>query len=110
MQQQPIAVMPIPQQMPVVVPQQPLITAEAVKVIPTPEAQKQFLGEHLFPRVQAADPARAGRIVGMILDAYNIEQIIQNLNDPNALKVTIQRAVETIMEHEMKSGSAPADQ
>ena len=74
-------VMPIPQQMPQqmpVMPQQqqqviPQFTPEIISAIATPEAQKQFLGENLFPKVQSVDQARAGRIVGMILDAYSTE-------------------------------------
>ena len=59
--------MPIPAQQQASAP----ITAESLAAMGTPEAQKQFLGEHLYPRVAAVDQAQAGRVVGMILEAYN---------------------------------------
>ena len=80
--QQAMPVMPIPQQMPVMS-QATQITLEAVTAMGAVEAQKQFLGEHLFPRVQAMDAERAGRIVGMILDAYTVEQMIDLCPDPD---------------------------
>lgn len=58
------------------------------------------MGEHLYARVSLVDPALAGRIVGMVLDAYSIEQIIEILNQEASLKVTIERAIQTIREHD----------
>ena len=52
-------------------------------------AQKQFLGEHLYVKVAAIDEGRAGRIVGMILDSYKIEQICENLQNESSLKKTV---------------------
>ena len=68
-----------------------------------PEAQKQFLGEHLYPRVSAYDANLAGRIVGMILDAYSTEQICENLANEATLRLTVERATETLREHEQNS-------
>ena len=52
----------------------------------------------------ALDEVRAGRIVGMILDAYNTQQICENLSNDATLKQTVDRAVETLQEHESKQG------
>jgi len=89
--------MPVPA-MPV--PQQAAVTPESVTALGDPAAQKQFLGEHLYPKVATIDQERAGRIVGMILDAYNTEQICENLSNDATLKVTVDRATETLREHE----------
>ena len=101
--------MPVPQ-MPVPVAQQPqpavnIITPEVVAAVGPPEAQKQFLGEHLYPRVSHYDGDRAGRIVGMILDAYNTEQICENIANEATLRQTVERATETLMEHEKTQGA-----
>jgi hypothetical protein len=85
--------MPMPVPMPT-----PAITAELVASQGTVEAQKQFLGEQLYPKVAAMDE-NAGRIVGMILEAYTQEQIIENLGNDAILKQTVDRAVSTINEH-----------
>ena len=72
------------------------ITAESLIQVGNPEQQKQFLGEHLYPRVQAVNNALAGRIVAMILEAYPTDQIIINLNDEATLRNTIDLAIQTI--------------
>jgi len=82
------------------VPQAAAITLESVNAMGDANAQKQFLGEHLYPKVSNLDQERAGRIVGMILDAYNTEQICENLSNDATLKVTVERATETLREHE----------
>jgi len=45
------------------------------------------------------DQENAGRIVGMILEAYSQDQIIENLGNEASLKVSVDRAVSTIQEH-----------
>jgi len=47
----------------------------------------------------------AGRIVGMILDAFTTEQMVENLQSETALKDTIERAIVTIREHEQEAAS-----
>ena len=49
------------------------------------------------------DEANAGRIVGMILEAYTQEQIIENLNNDASLKQSVDRAVSTIKEHNQQA-------
>lgn len=36
----------------------------------------------------------------MILDAYQVEQICENLQNDASLKTTVERAIETLREHE----------
>jgi len=97
--------MPVAAQMPMpVLIAQPVqnveITREMLAMIGTPDAQKQYLGENLYSRVMKYDQARAGRVVGMILDAYSTDQIIENLRNESILEVTVDRAIMTICEHE----------
>ena len=103
--------MPVAAQMPMpVVMAQPVqnveITREMLAMIGTPDAQKQYLGENLYSRVMSYDQARAGRVVGMILDAYTTDQIIENLRNESNLKVTVDRAIMTICEHEKTAQAA----
>ena len=64
------------------------------------DAQKQWLGEQLYPRVMTIDEARAGRIVGMILDALSFEQILETINNPAAFKTNTDRVMTAILEFE----------
>jgi len=50
----------------------------------------------LYVRVSTIEPDLAGRIVGMVLDAYQKEQIIENLQNDASLSQTIERAKQTI--------------
>ena len=59
----------------------PTITMESVQQQGDLAAQKNFLGEHLYVKVKEVNEPMAGRIVGMILDAFTIEQMVQNLQD-----------------------------
>jgi len=68
-------------------------------------AQKNFLGEHLYMKVKEVDEEMAGRIVGMVLDAFTVEQMVQNLQSESALKDTISRAIVTIKEHDQEGAS-----
>ena len=92
------AAMPMPTAMPIAT-ATPTITADLVTAQGDTDAQKQFLGEHLYPKVAAMDQDNAGRIVGMILEAYSQDQIIENLGNEASLKVSVDRAVSTIQEH-----------
>lgn len=96
--------MPMPTGAPVAMPipasASPAITAEMVAQVGAPEAQKQFLGEHLYPKVMNYDKEKAGRIVGMMIDAYSTEQLIENLANEASLKTSVDRAVMTISQHE----------
>jgi len=42
---------------------------------PNPQAQKQVLGENLFPKIQLLQPVLAGKITGMLLEMDNAELI-----------------------------------
>lgn len=61
--------------------QQPVITPEMVATAGDADAQKQFLGNHLYARVEPLNAAHAGKIVGMMLDVFSTEQAIENLNN-----------------------------
>mmetsp|Transcript_24704 Transcript_24704/g.33041 ORF Transcript_24704/g.33041 Transcript_24704/m.33041 type:complete len:95 (-) Transcript_24704:314-598(-) len=92
--------MPMPMPVPQAEQQPNAITIEMVTAMGDAQAQKNFLGEHLYVRVAAVDNELAGRIVGMVLDAYTTEQIIDNLHSDASLQTTIARAKETIAQHQ----------
>ena len=59
-------------------------------------AQKQSLGEMIFLRVQAFDPVRAGTIVGMIVDVYDVQKLLQVVNDQAFYQETLQKVLQTL--------------
>lgn len=63
----------------------------------SPENQKQMLGEALYPKVQAAEPALAGKITGMLLEMENGE-ILNLLEDEASLKTKVNEALEVLKE------------
>lgn len=63
-------------------------------------AQKQFLGEFLFQKVAVRHPDKAGKVVGMILEAMQIPQICGLLHDDNQFEPIVASAFNTITEYE----------
>jgi len=77
--------------------QQPaMVTVESLATIGDADAQKQYLGELLYPRVMAVDQGQAGRIVGMILHEFPMDAIIENVRNDAVLQSTIQAAVTSL--------------
>ncbi|RKU48648.1 Protein phosphatase PP2A regulatory subunit B [Coniochaeta pulveracea] len=57
-----------------------------------PQAQKQILGENLFPKIQVIKPDLAGKITGMLLEMDNTE-LIHLLEDDGALRAKVDEAL-----------------
>lgn len=70
----------------------------------SPENQKQMLGDALYPKVQAAEPALAGKITGMLLEMENGE-ILNLLEDEESLKTKVNKALEVLKEWNDKQTS-----
>merc|ERR1719197_1644596 len=68
-------------------PKMPPLSREVLSQLP-PQAQKQQLGERLFPLISRHRPDLAGKITGMMLELDNIE-IIKLLENENVLKKKI---------------------
>jgi polyadenylate-binding protein len=64
----------------------------------SPEHQKRFLGENLFPRVQQQAPSVAGKVTGMLLEMDNSE-LLHLLESPETLKVKVSEAVAVLEKH-----------
>lgn len=60
--------------------------------------QKRYLGENLFPFVQAQAPQVAGKVTGMLLEMDNSE-LLHLLESPDVLKVKVAEAVAVLEEH-----------
>lgn len=56
------------------------------------EEQKSILGENLFPKIRAVEPARAGKITGMLLEGYEPKQLLQLLDSQELLNEKIEDA------------------
>merc|ERR1711871_625934 len=92
-----------PQQQPQPVPQPAPQEAEAdfVKELAAmPEEQiKHTIGERLYPLVLEAEPDKAPKITGMLLEMENAE-IIELLDSPEALQKKIQEALDVLSKSE----------
>ncbi|KAK9471922.1 uncharacterized protein V1510DRAFT_366936 [Dipodascopsis tothii] len=75
-----------------------------------PEQQKQVLGETLYPRIHAQQPALAGKITGMLLEMDNAE-LLALVDDDAALRAKVQEAMNVYDEYlkQKDDGAAPAD-
>ncbi|KAK3682467.1 Polyadenylate-binding protein, cytoplasmic and nuclear [Podospora appendiculata] len=57
-----------------------------------PQAQKQIIGENLFPKIQAIQPELAGKITGMLLEMENAE-LVNLFEDEAALNAKVSEAL-----------------
>lgn len=69
----------------------------------TPESQKQYLGEQLFPKISALQPDLAGKITGMLLEMDNVE-LLHLLESPGALDSKVEEAVNVLRQHAKATG------
>jgi polyadenylate-binding protein len=70
-----------------------------------PAAQKQILGENLFPKIQALQPELAGKITGMLLEMDNAE-LVNLFEDDDALRAKVNEAM-VVYEEYMKTQKEP---
>ncbi|KAM7192491.1 polyadenylate-binding protein [Naviculisporaceae sp. PSN 640] len=63
-----------------------------LSTIENPAGQKQVIGEHLFPKIQAIQPDLAGKITGMLLEMDNNE-LINLFEDDAALNAKVSEAM-----------------
>jgi polyadenylate-binding protein len=73
------------------------LTAAALAAAPA-EAQKQMLGERLYPLINAQQPEYAGKITGMLLEMDNSE-LLNLLEDSKALDAKISEAMDVLKAH-----------
>jgi polyadenylate-binding protein len=73
------------------------LTAAALAAAPA-EAQKQMLGERLYPLISAHQPEFAGKITGMLLEMDNAE-LLNLLEDSAALDSKINEAMDVLKAH-----------
>jgi len=88
-----------------VVPIAPQLTAQTLAPLPV-EEQKHILGERLYQLIAKPQPALAGKITGMILDSSYPEEMLQLIDNPQALTDKIDEALKVLREHEKADGDS----
>ena len=68
-----------------------------------PSAQKNMIGERLYPLIAQSAPKLAGKITGMLLEMDNGE-LLNLLESPEALNAKIMEAISVLQMH---SGDEP---
>jgi len=64
-----------------------------------PDQQRMIVGERLYPLIAKADPEKAGKITGMLLDSASVEELVHLVESPDALNSKIQEALEVLKQH-----------
>lgn len=68
-----------------------------------PEAQKQMIGEKIFPLIQPIEPRLAGKITGMLLE-MEITELLHLIDDNDALKRKINDALAVLKQYRTPGG------
>eukprot|EP01117_Protostelium_nocturnum_P012744 TRINITY_DN470_c0_g1_i1.p1 TRINITY_DN470_c0_g1~~TRINITY_DN470_c0_g1_i1.p1 ORF type:complete len:630 (+),score=212.98 TRINITY_DN470_c0_g1_i1:170-1891(+) len=78
------------------------LTAQSISHLP-PEDQKHFLGERLYPLIAKSQPALAGKITGMILDSSYPDEILNLIDNSQALSDKIDEAIKVLTDHDSQA-------
>jgi len=116
-QRRPPQARPAPMPGPVVQPEPQLLTIQQIMTFP-PEQQRMLIGERLYYKIQKKDPARAGKITGMLLDvASTLEELYQLLESDEALFKRVDEAIHVLEEaakkqqqQQQQQQAAPAEE
>jgi len=68
------------------------------------DQQKNILGERVYPLVEKLNQAWAGKITGMLLDSFYTEEMLQLIENSEALYAKVQEAVEVLKANEFQAG------
>ncbi len=75
------------------------LTREVLGTFP-PEEQKSVLGERIYPLILKSQPALAGKITGMILDSLPVDEILNLVDNVDALNDKVTEAIVVLEEHQ----------
>ncbi|KAI9867819.1 MAG: Protein phosphatase PP2A regulatory subunit B [Trichoglossum hirsutum] len=83
------------------------LTSQALASAPS-QQQKQLLGEALYPKIHALQPALAGKITGMLLEMDNTE-LLNLIEDDSALRAKVDEALNVYDEYVKNKGEIVPD-
>lgn len=93
----------LPPQAPVLPDANTPLTAQLLGQFP-PDQQKNIVGERIYPLIEKLQPAWAGKITGMLLDSFYTEEMLQLIENNDALVAKVQEAVGVLKENEFQAG------
>lgn len=86
--------------------------ARSLGQAPTPEAQKQMIGEAIYPKISSMQPDLAGKITGMLLE-MDIDELLGLLDNDEALRAKVNEALSVYkdyMENRNEGNAGPNDE
>jgi len=83
------------------------ITAQLLAQYP-PDQQRMIVGEQIFPLIAKEQPDLAGKITGMLLVSFLIEEMLGLIENSEALHAKITEAVDVLKQHEQQQAAAAA--
>ncbi|KAM7202454.1 polyadenylate-binding protein [Rhypophila sp. PSN 637] len=84
------------------------VLQQQLLAIENPQAQKQVIGENLFPKIQAIQPDLAGKITGMLLEMDNTD-LINLFEDDAALNAKVNEALAVYDEYLKTQGGGEGE-
>lgn len=91
----------MPVQMPMIPDANAPLTVQLLSQFP-PDQQRNIVGERIYPLIAKMQPELAGKITGMLLDSFYTEEMLQLIDNSEALYAKVQEAVDVLKANEIQ--------